>query len=331
MSKNKIYLLIGAVVSGILVLATAGITATGISKATALRVEMLSSFSKLQGFFKKNPFPNAENVTVENKNSDLLKERHAILLKELSKRAVTVEGTHTPGSFSKTCEDTVNALRKAAPEGEGDVSVIEPGFNFSFERYDISKVGKPADQKHVPRLLRQLRMVDMLVRVFYDAGIIKLDKVLREEFDSASEDAGSPRTRGRVGRGRSAASSPSEVTLDKIEVESIPDAPFELDRQRFGFVFLAKEQSLFSLIDKIDAMWPFAQISNIEFVKSGKDVVLTVPPGEVLANTAVAGITAPPAGMTSRIVSGALRESPVRVAMTIDIYTFGADTDKELD
>lgn len=330
MSKQRIYLLVAGVVSGVLVLATAGITASGISKATDLRVDMQSSFSKLQGFFKKKPYPNAENVTVEKQNLDLLRERHATLLKELSKRAVTVEGTHTPGSFSKTCEETVNTLRKIAPQGEGDVSVITPGFNFGFERYDLSKVGKPADQKSVPRLLCQLRMVDMLVRVFYNSGIIKLDKVLREEFDS-SEDTGASRGRGRVGRGRSTASSSTEVTLDKIEVEPISDAPFELDRQRFGFVFLAKEQSLFSLIDKIDAMWPFAQISNIEFVKSGKDVVLSAAAGEVSAVTEVAGITAPPAGITSRIVSGALRESPVKVTMTIDIYTFGADTDKEIE
>ncbi len=331
MSKQRIYLLVGAVVSGVLVLATAGITATGISKATALRVDMLNSFSKLQVFFKKNPYPNAENVTVENQNFDLLKERHATLLKELSKSAVTVERTHTPGSFSKTCEETVNALRKAAPQGEGDASVIVPDFNFGFERYDISKGVKPADQKNVPQLLRQLRMVDMLVRVFYNAGIIKLDKVLREEFDSASEDTGQERGRGRGGRGRSAAASSTEVTLDKIEVEPFSNVPFALDRQRFGFVFLTKEESLFSLIDKIDAMWPFAQISNIEFIKSGKDVVFPPTAGELPAATEVTGISAPPAGITSRIVSGVLREAPVKVAMTIDIYTFGADTDQELE
>ncbi len=331
MSKKRIYLLIGAAVSVVLILATAGIAATGITKATALQKEMKSSFSKLENFFKKNPFPSVENVQVEKQNLDLLKERHATLIKELSRSAVVVQEDYTPGSFSKTCEETVNALRKVAPQGAGDASVIDPGFNFGFERYDISKDGKPADLKNVPRLLRQLRMVDMLVRVFYNTGIIKLDKVLREEFDSPSEDTGSSRGRGRVGRGRSSSSSSAEVSLDKIEVESLSDVPFALDRQRFGFVFLAKEQSLFSLMDKIDAMWPFAQIANVEFMKSGKDVVFPLKTDEVAVPTEVAGISTPPAGVTSRIVSGPLLEAPVKVVMTIDIYTFGTDTDEELE
>ncbi len=329
MSKQRTYLLIGAAVSGILVLVTAGITATGINKATALRDEMKSSYSKLENFFKKNPFPSAENVATEEKNLDLLKERYATLMKELSKNEVVVKGVHTPGSFSKTCEETVNALRKDAPQGAGDASVIVPGFNFGFQRYDISKEGKPADQKNVSRLLCQLRMTDMLVRFFYDAGILKLDSVLREEFDAASDDTGASRGRGRVGRGRSASSSSSDVTLDKIEEEPILDAPFALDRQRFGFVFLAKESALFSLMDKINSMWPFAQISNFEFIKNGKDVIFPLSAGEVAAATEVAGIIKPPAGVTTRIVSGALREAPVKVIMTIDIYTFGAEKDEE--
>ncbi len=324
MSKHRTYLLVGAAVSGVLVLATAVITASGIGKATTLKEEMQSSFSKLQNFFKKNPFPSAENVEVEKQNLETLKSRHETLRKALSKGAVVVEGTHTPGSFSMTCEDTVNTLRKLAPKGEGDTPVVAPDFNFGFERYDLSKNGLRADQKDVPRLLRQLKMVDMLVRVFYDSEIIKLDKVLREEFEASSSDTGT-RSRGRVGRRGAVAAAAGEVGLDRIEAEPLSGAPFELDRQRFGFVFLAREKALFALMDQINAMWPFAQISKVEFIKSGSDVVLPSSAVETPAVADAAGISKPPPGRTSRIVSGALREAPVRVAMTIDIYTFGTD------
>ncbi len=330
MSKHRTYLLVGAAVSGVLVLATAVITASGIGKATTLKVEMQNSFSKLQTFFKKNPFPNAENVEVEKQNLEILKVRHETLLKELSKSAVMVTGTHTPGSFSKTCEDTVNTLRKLAPKGEGDTPVIVPDFNFGFERYDISKNGLPADQKDVPRLLRQLKMVDALVRVFYTVEIINLEKVLREEFDSSSSET-AIRSRGRAGRRGSSTSTSAEVSLDKIETEPLTEVPFELDRQRFGFVFVAREKALFALMDQINAMWPFAQISKVEFMKSGNDVVFPSSVGATPAVAEVAGISKPPAGRTSRIVSGALREAPVRVAMTIDIYTFGADKTEASD
>lgn len=328
MSKHRTYLLVGAAVSGVLVLATAVITVSGISKATTLKVDMQNSFSKLQNFFKKNPFPSAENVEVEKKNLEGLQARYEALLKELSTSEVVVAGDHTPGSFSKTCEETVNTLRKLAPKGEGDASVIVPGFNFGFERYDISKNGLPADQKDVPRLLRQLKMIDMLVRVFYGAEIIKIDKVLREEFDSSSSEETKSRSRGRAGKRGSATTTTAEVTLDKLETEPLSGVPFTLDRQSFGFVFIAREKAIFTLMDRIEAMWPFAQISKVEFTKSANDVVLPSSAGEtpaVAAVAEVAGISKPPAGRTSRIVSGALREAPVRVAMTIDIYTFGAD------
>lgn len=324
MSKHRNYLVGGAVVSGILVLATTVVTVSSIGKATKLREHMQRSFATLQSYFQRDPFPDAKNVEAEEAKLETQQEWYEALREVLSSNAVVVKGMHTPGSFSKTCEDTINSLRKLAPKGEAGDSVVDGNFNFGFDRYDLSQNGSPAARKDVPRLLRQLEMVDRLVRVMYGVELIKLEQVLREEFDLAGGDehVRVTRGRGRVGRRSAAAStSTTSVSLDQIEVEPIEDAPFDVDRQRFGFVFIIREEALFKLIGVIDSMWPFALISSLDFQKTTSDVVFDKKGVTAAADS---GIVRPPLGKTSRIVSGALREAPVRVAMTVDIYTLGA-------
>jgi hypothetical protein len=282
---------------------------------------MQRSFTTLQSYFQRDPYPNDENVKAEKAKLETLQTWHQALREALSRNAIIVEGVHTPGSFGKTCEDTINLLRTLAPKGESGASVVDANFNFGFDRYDLSQNGSPAEQKDVPRLLRQLHMVDRLVRVIYEVELIKLEQVLREEFDLTAAGGEGRVTRGRVGRRNVASTSVTGVTLDRIEVEPLANTPFEIDRQRFGFVFVVREEALFKLIDAIDKMWPFAQISSLDFQKMAGDVVFDRQEPAAVADS---GIVRRPLGKTSRIVSGALREAPVRVAMTIDIYTLGA-------
>ena len=335
MSKHKIILIAGGVVSLLLVIITAIITASSVGVASQFRQEMVGSSNKLVGFYKKNPFPKPENIELEKKNLATLEERNKLLFEALSKNAVALEGEHSPGSFRITCEETINSLRKAAPKGEGGASVIMPDFYFGFDRYDPSKNGIPADKNDVPRLLRQLKMTDALVRTLYSSGILKFESVLREEFDGGAavseEGESSPKRQKASRRGGGARTSDASASLN-MEVTPIAEAPIGLDRQRFGFVFLAREEALFNLMNKINAMWPYAQISDFKFEKAGADVVF--------AAKAEAGSEAPvatpavkerPLGRTARIVSGKLREAPVKVSMTIDVYTFGTAVPPETE
>ena len=336
MSKHKIILIAGGGVSLLLVVATAVITASSVGVASRYRQEMVGSSNKLTSFYKMNPFPSPENIDLEKASLATLEERNKLLFDALSKNEVKLEGEHSPGSFRITCEETINNLRKAAPKGEGGVSVIAPDFYFGFDRYDPSKNGVPADKNDVPRLLRQLKMTDALVRNFYDSGIIKFDAVSREEFDGAagvSEEGDSSSRRQKASRrGGSARSSAGGLSL-KMDVPPLDNAPIGLDRQRFGFVFLAREEALFTVMNKINAMWPFAQISGFELEKAGPDVVFAAPKAEAGAETAgtTPAVKERPLGRTARTVSGKLREAPVKVSMTIDIYTFGTAAPEETE
>ena len=306
MRKQKLALTVGGAISLLLVVATAVITATGVGTASRNRQEMQSTSGRLSSFYDKKPFPSDENIEAEERNKALFQDQFAALAEAVKTNAIVVEGEHSPGSFRKTCEETIAALRRAAPKAESGESVIAPDFYFSFDRYDPSKDGAPAAKDHVPRLLRQLNMVDRLVRTLYAAQVLKIESVKREEFDTGEAASGggdSPR-RARGGHRAASASDPSGFSLD-MTPSPVEDAPVEMDRQRFGVVFLAREASLYATLNAINAMWPFAQVSGLQMAKAGSDVVFPAkadqkPKDEDPLKTP--GIKAPPAGRTSRIV-----------------------------
>jgi hypothetical protein len=332
MKKQKLAVIIGGVISLLLVVVTAIITISGINAASFNRQEMLSTSSRLASFYDRNPFPNDENIKAEEGKKEVLQAQYEALLVAVSTNAIVIEGDHSPGSFRLKCEETIAELRRTAPKSESGESVIPPDFYFGFDRYDPSKGGAPAAKNHVPRLLRQLKMVDKLVRTLYASGVMKIELVRREEFDIGSAspvdtDSSSRRSRRRA----SAATDSSGFSLDMDPV-SFEEAPVELDCQRFGFVFIAREASLLATLNAINAMWPFAQVSGLQLEKVGTDVVFPAkvedkPKAD--APLAASGIKTPPPGRTSRIISGALREAPTKVQMTVDVFTFGSSIPRE--
>lgn len=323
MSKLKIALIVGGVVSLLLVLATGVMTISGMRKAAESRGQMQSNESALAAYFKKNPFPSEGNIEIEGNNLEVVRTRYTELLAAMSSNTIKIAEGYTPGAFSTTCNDTVIKLRRRAPRGDGTTPVVAPGFFFGFERYDQSSgSGVPAEQDDVGRLLRQLTMMSLLVEELYAADIVRLDSAMREEFDVAGGGVEVAQTSRRGSRGGGAASPDGfAFALDPTPHEQ---GAMELGRERFGFVFLSKEASLIDFLNRMDAMWPYAQVSALKFVKSGEDVVFPSATDQqsAAASTAPAGIKEPPKPRTSRIISGALREVPIKVGVQIDVYSF---------
>ena len=322
MSKLKIALIAGGVVSLLLVIATGVMTVSGMRKASETRGQMRSNENALAAYFKKNPFPSEGNIEIERKNLEVIRERHDKLLAAMTKGAVGIDKGFTPGAFSTKCNETVNRLRRGAPRGDGTTPVVDPGFFFGFERYDQSSgSGVPAEQQHVDRLMRQLTMMEMLVKELYASDVLRLESALREEFDvegGAADGGRSSRRRGaRIG-GYS-----QEGFSFALESDPHEQGAVELGRERFGFIFQAREASLIDFLNRINAMWPYAQVSALRFVKNGEDVVFPSSAGAQTKPAAQAdGIKEPPKPRTSRIISGALREVPIKVGVQIDVYSF---------
>lgn len=318
--------------------------------ATEKRGTMQQQANQLRKLYEKDVFPSKENIETAQKNRDETRKFVQALRNEMKRGMIPVDRKKTPGDFSNIRMATISSLLEDAPVGTGDAKVVDNSqatpFQFGFDRY---KEGIPAEKRDVPRLLTQLRMMDKLVRVLYDSGIVSLEAVAREQFEGdspASADAASdsPRVRGRGGRGRGARAAATALVVTKPVLPA--DAPEDLACERFMFRFQTRESGLIAALNKLNEMRPFAVVSDLAFEKLGEDVVFPDEQKEDAASASPKGVASPrtprtqrgaaapaaevaaapsirerPAPRTARLVSGPLRERPVRVTLTVDVYS----------
>lgn len=341
MKKNQFILAVGGGVSAVLVLGSAALAFLGMSGAGEAREAREKALRDLDRYYRADPFPSEENV--ETSRANLADVENWI---EALDEALTV-GTNdwakgidlsraTPGEFSSLREETIQALYDAAPVGEDGAKILSDSFAFGFDRYAS---GDPAQTPHVRRLLRQLRLVEKLVRLLYAAGPQRIDAVGRVVFETGdSRDGAAGSSRGR-GRSRRAAASSAAGARDAVLVVPAPrpeGGPVPCDVERFGFRFVAREKAVLEFVNAIDAMSPWACVSSLSLEKTADDVIF---PGEEpekgpagrrgakAAPEAAAPQGGPPKPppRASRMVSGPLREAPVLATVFVDVRFVGSE------
>lgn len=346
MKKPQMILLGGGAVSAVLVVLAAVFTVTSLSKADADKKKVNREFSSLENLYRTaNPFPTHENIEIARKNQEETLGRVESLQALLAQGVSDEDEKLTPGQFSQLREEMIRALVKDAPAGEGGLPVVEPENVFGFDRYNE---GQPASKAQVPRLVRQLRLTDLLVRKFYAAGILRLDAVGREVFEeadgasaaAASESAGGGFARRRHGASKAAATANKKVTSIKVPLAPFtPEHGIAIDRQRFGFVFTTREAGLRNVLDSLDGMWPYVMISGFSFQKTQPDFVFPDEedpaakaklPEKKPEVSATPGVKEKPAPRTARLVSGPQFEAPVTVTMFVDVYRFPPKADSSV-
>lgn len=343
MKKPQLILVAGSAVSAILVILAACYTVAGLNKAGADKKKVNREFSSLENLYRTaDPFPTRDNIEIARKNQEETLAR-VESLKGLLAQGVSDENEKlTPGQFSQLREETIRALVKDAPAGEGGLPVVDPENVFGFDRYNE---GQPASKAQVPRLVRQLRLTDMLVRKFYAAGILHLDAVGREVFEEAEAETAASAESSDSSFGRRPHRNKGQAANANKKVTSIkvPLAPFgsehglDIDRQRFGFVFSTREAGLRNVLDTLDGMWPYVMVSGLSFQKTLPDVVFPDDENSSKAKASdkkagspastTPGIKEKPAPRTARLVSGPQFEAPVTVTMFVDVYRFPPKAD----
>lgn len=348
--NDKTFLIVGGSVAGVLVAGAAVWAAIGFSGAGSAKDDCEKLYRRARSLASSNPYPSAENAVVAGKNRKKGEEWERQLAEVVGEDSLQGGADDmSPGDFNRLRERMLSDLSKAAPSGEDGARIVQEGFSFGFGRYSD---GTPAEEADVPRLVHQLKLVDALVRKLYGAGIVRIEGVGREVFEGGAQPlaeddfsalgsasssgggGGGGRRRSRRSRSSEPSSSSSEAQQNvpqavDIELQPAPalDAKINVSRQRFGFVFLAKTQGLLSVLDAITAMRPYATIADISVEKAGDDVVF---PSEDNVDTAAEraqsgasaqGLRERPAPRSSRLVSGQLREPPVRVRMFVDVYS----------
>ena len=342
MKKNQLILAVGGGVSAVLVLGSAALAFLGMSGAGEAREAREKALKDLDRYYRANPFPSEENVEASRANLadaenwiEVLDEALSVGTNDWAKGIDLSRAT--PGEFSSLREETIQSLYDAAPVGEDGSKILSDSFAFGFDRYAS---GDPAQTPHVRRLLRQLRLVEQLVRLLYAAGPQRIDAVGRVVFETgAGQDGSSGSSRGR-GRNRRPSGSSSSGARDATLVVPAPrpeDGPVPCDVERFGFRFVAREKAVIDFVDAIDAMRPWACVSSLSMEKTADDVIF---PGEEpeknvagrrgakaggpAAAPAPQGGPPKPPPRASRMVSGPLREAPVVATVFVDVRFVGS-------
>ncbi len=339
MKKSRIILISCAVATAAVAVVCVLLAVLGFGKASEASERADKAVSAIGKVYARDPFPSEENIARAGTNALWRADWTKKLALAVDEGAYPPARGVTPGAFSQMRERVIESLTKSAPEGEDGKSILPENFAFGFERYSS---GVPAEKAHVERLVRQLKAMEDLMGVVYRAGIVRLEAAGREVFEE-----GSPDDEGFSGRtDRPTTVSGSTITLPPL---ASPKGAVPLQRDRFALQFTAREGSLASILDAIDSMRPFAMVSSLSFEKIRPDVVF---PDENEAERraqsasrddqprrsrrhrrgasaeeeqesvpAAQPLNERPAPRSSRLVSGPLREAPIRVLMTVDFYS----------
>ena len=331
MNRNQTILAAGGAVSALLVAGAGFLAWRGATAASEAESAMEKSRREYRSLAAEAISPTQENLDVCLDNLNETSNRVAKLSRVLFRGDVPLDRKTTPGNFvSRECSGTIAALVADAPLNAAEVPVVDPDMQFGFETYSARQGGFLPKPDQVPRLLRQLRLVDKLVRILYAAGIDHLDAVGRVQFDvgAGGGESGARPARPPRNRDRSRGPGGSVPKTIPVPVPSFAEDPaVPMSCERFGFVFSTREKGLLAVLDAIAAMQPFAMVSDLSFAKTGEDVLPPVSAGEGDRGESKPpeqpGILEKPAPRTARLVSGPLFETPVQVTMFVDVFSPG--------
>lgn len=342
MKKSRLIVICCASAAAVASVALVVLAALGFGKAGEAAERADKAVSAIDKVYKRNPFPSEENIDRAATNAAKRAEWTQKLAAAIDAGSYPAARAMTPGDFNRMREKAIETMTKAAPEGEDGKPAIPDNFAFGFDRYAS---GDPAKKVHVERLVRQLRTMEALVGIIYDAGIVRFEGAGREAFEDASEDSGHS-SGSRGSRDYFSATASGAITVLPLPP---PSGPVPMQRDRFEFQFAAREGALVSILDAIDSMRPFAMVTALALEKTQTRPDVVFPDDEAskraraggddssrrgrrrrgaqaeeeaaAAPAAAAGLNERPAPRSARLVSGPLREAPVRVSMTVDVFS----------
>lgn len=286
--------------------------------------DLQTSLVTLDRLHQRDPFPTRENVERVKANLEDLEAYLDELLGALSRDQVTTEDMER-AAFPAEIERTARRLRALA--GEKGVDLAE-GVAFGFQRYAAGNL--PA-QEHVPRLVVQLRTVEALCSLLFNAGISELVSVEREVFDieRTQEPELSPAVGRRPGRAPAVVAAPT-VTVEPEGVEGL------YTKERYKVTFFGTDPVVRDVFNTMTANPMLMIVRNLE-LRNELGLGGSPPAAQLTARLQPRDAARPPVGgvpgaprdptMTAarplqhddRVVAGRER---VRVIMELDVYRF---------
>jgi len=184
---------------------------------------------------RRDPFPSPENLEVQKENLEKVQQQLDQLLALVRQGRLDAPQMEA-ADFAQFLETVQRELIQRARR-TGTRLPDRPAFGFP--RYFS---GERPEPEHIPRLVRQMKMVELLCRELFDARITSLVSVERQRFDQPQDAATGGRGRERV------------PTLGLEDATPEEEKRHEQDLyawESFTVEFTARESAVWSLIERI--------------------------------------------------------------------------------
>ncbi len=307
-SKTQLIFLIGASVSGLMIVGGALLLFMSYSKLGKVETNISAKLNTLEYLHSGNPFPSTENVEIELQNGQELKSWFETLLRTSGEGQID-QDMRTPSKFMQLLRKTRSSLLKQAGEG-----VVAPNFAFGFDRYFVPGSALPGPD-HVSRLAQQLAIVECISGIMFEEGVVRLSSVKREVFEGGRAEqfsTGATATAGEIKEGDM------------------------YGKLRFEFEFDAPEAALKGIMNRISSNQLFIAVGTIDYTKRGSDVhealipepgKTSVDPGDVVLTAEDEGVEVDEQGRVfpsryQRVVTGPGLEVPMVIRMELNVFRF---------
>jgi len=329
--QKHLLLVVGGAIALLLIVAATYFLLRFRSEYVSVRSDLAASDQRLEQLHRRDPFPSEANVEMVRKNAERLKGFYGALGKFLLRGQVATASME-PAEFRQMLENSV-----AGPDGLRNRAklanvALPERFAFGFDRYEQGALPR-AD--FIPRLVIQLRTVEQLCKLLYDARISELVSIARETFDEAplqTEGAVDvdPRMARRMPRGQPAAA--PQAPSGSEEESSL------FSSETITLTFLARENALWAVLDELGrtalpVMVKNVTITNERATAAGRPGPQPGPPGARAPGQTSAprspGAGMPPAGESTgeeaipshdeRVVAGNER---VLAEITLEVFRF---------
>jgi len=344
-NKNIIIASVGGVL--LLLLVFAGVMLfRGIHQFGQAEKDLVAKRGQLDGYYRKNPFPSADNVKIVRENVRLMEEWMRDIIDLAKRKQVEPDVTKSPSAFvnmlSQVRNDLLSKAQKAGVQ-------MNPEFAFGFGPYCD---GHPATADFVPRLIQQLVIVDGVCSILIDEKAKEIHTIERELFDGVgSIVSGSAPATGRTRGGRPAARAfpqGSSVT-GMLRASKVPPAAADkmagelvegqlASNMKFVFEFSARETSLINILNKLAMSEMFIVVTSVD-IEVAEDVLKKDDKAEVspAAVRLPFGLNPVPdeaeekpktpdfkrtLSRQERVVCGGKAELPARIRIELEVYRF---------
>lgn len=313
-----------------------------------VNADLRSAQERLEGLYRSDPYPSPGNVLLVQTNLGILQDYFAKLFTSLREGQIEPVKME-PAEFPQLRDKTIEGLRvRAAQSG----TALPSRFAFGMDRY---AVGALPNQQDLPRLVVQLRTIEELCRLMFDARVTELVSIKRPLFEQAAgaDEASFGVPMGGRGRQRGI-DMPTEPSLSEPQVTEWKDPSGLFTRERYTFTFRASDAAVWAVLDALARGKPFAVVSLVTLVNETplpKATARTPEPAPAAQpgaggflgmrglatgggslggpGGALAAAAAPPERELSheeRIVAG--REM-VKAVIDVDVYRFESEENRE--